>query len=174
MAEGARESVPITGALIQAYAICPREAWLLGHAIEPWRDHERLSLGRLLHTTAYPRERHEISLPGMKIDFIRQDDEILVAAEIKLSSKGEASHKLQLGYYLLRLEEEGFKVKGELRYPRERRVVRVELTPELRNAVKQAIREIETLLEKPAPPPPKRIKYCSACAYYEFCWVEEP
>jgi len=171
---GDHEPVPVSGALIQAYAICPREAWLLGHAIEPWRDHERLSLGRLLHATAYPRERHEISLPGMKIDFIREEDEVLVAAEIKLSSKGEASHRLQLGYYLWRLAEEGFKTKGELRYPKERRVVRVELTPELKEAVLAAIQEVEKLLKNPKPPPPKRIKYCPACAYYEFCWVEEP
>ncbi len=174
MGEGSHESVPITGALIQAYAICPREAWLLGHAIEPWRDHERLSLGRLLHATAYPRERHEISLPGMKIDFIHEREEVLVAAEIKLSSRGERSHILQLGYYLLRLEEEGLKAKGELRYPRERRVVQVELTPKLRENVKKVLAEIQDLLAKPQPPQPRRIPYCSSCAYYEFCWVEEP
>jgi len=174
MAEGARESVPITGSLIQAYAICPREAWLLGHAIEPWRDHERLSLGRLLHATAYPRERHEISLPGMKIDFIKTKGKILVAAEIKLSSKGETSHKLQLGYYLLRLEEEGLKAKGELRYPQERRIVQVELTRELREEVSASIAKIDELLKNPQPPPPKHIKYCRSCGYYEFCWMEEP
>jgi len=173
MAERDRNPVPVSGALIQAYTICPRQAWLLGHAIEPWRDHERLTLGRLLHATAYPRERHELSLPGMKIDFLRNEEEVLVAAEIKLSSRGLTSHKRQLGYYLLRLREEGLEAKGELRYPRERRVVEVALTPELEAEVKQALVELEKLLEKPKPPPPKRVPYCTSCAYYEFCWVGE-
>ncbi len=173
MADHDLRPVPISGALIQAYAVCPRQAWLLGHAIEPWRDHERLSLGRLLHATAYPRERHEISLPGMKIDFIRDEGEVLLAAEVKLSSKAEASHRLQLGYYLLRLAEEGLAVRGQLRYPKERKVVDVALTPELAERVRSLIAEIEALLKKPEPPKARRIPYCKSCAYYEFCWSGE-
>lgn len=146
----------------------------MGHAIEPWRDHERLSLGRLLHQTAYPRARHEVSLPGMKVDLIEAAAGTLVAAEVKLSRGAAQAHRLQLAYYLMRLEEEGIKAKGELRYPKARRVEVVELTPKLRAEVEQVLDELQALLAKPKPPPPKHLPYCSGCAYYAFCWVEEP
>ncbi len=146
----------------------------MGHAIEPWRDHERMSLGRLLHATAYPRARHEVSLPGMKVDLIEGKEGALVAAEVKLSRGAAHAHRLQLAYYLMRLEEEGVNAIGELRYPRERRVERINLTPALRREVEQVISNLERLLAKPKPPPAKRIRYCSGCAYYNFCWVQEP
>lgn len=146
----------------------------MGHAIEPWRDHERMSLGRLLHATAYPKARHEISLPGMKVDLIESKNQTLVAAEVKLSSGAAHAHRLQLAYYLMRLEEEGVRATGELRYPRERRVEQMELTPKLRDEVRQVLEELSKLLSQPKPPPAMRIRYCGACAYEQFCWVEEP
>ncbi len=145
----------------------------MGHAIEPLRDHEQMSLGRLLHATAYPRARHEISLPGMKVDLIEGNQGALVAAEVKLSSRAAHAHRLQLAYYLMRLEEEGVKAVGELRYPRERRVERLNLTPELRREVERILNDLRNLLSKPKPPAAKRIRYCSGCAYYNFCWVSE-
>ncbi|WP_457638375.1 CRISPR-associated protein Cas4 [Oceanithermus sp.] len=169
-----RGPVHIRGTLVWYYAICPREAWLMGHAIEPWHDHERMSMGRLLHATAYPRAKHEISLPGMKVDLIEGKRGTLIAAEVKLSRGAAHAHRLQLAYYLMRLEEEeGVKATGELRYPRERRVERVNFTPELRREVEQVINNLNELLMEPKPPPAKRIKYCSGCAYYNFCWVDE-
>lgn len=167
-------TVKSSATLVWYYAICPREAWLTGHAIEPWRDHERLSLGRLLHATAYPRARHEVSLPGMKVDLIEGKASTLVAAEVKLSRGAVHAHRLQLAYYLMRLESEGVKAVGELRYPRERRVERLTLTPELRAEVQLVLSGIGKLLAQPKPPPPKRIRYCPGCAYYAFCWIEEP
>lgn len=140
----------------------------MGHAIEPWSDHERMSLGRLLHATAYPRARHEVSLPGMKVDLIEGRDGALVAAEVKLSRGAAHAHRLQLAYYLMRLEEEGVEACGELRYPRERRVESVALTPELRAEVKRTLNELTALLAQHKPPLAKRIPYCSGCAYFDF------
>lgn len=181
------ESIPVTGTLIWYVAICPRQAWLMGHAVEPYRDHELLALGRLLAETAYPRERKELALPGMKIDVLRrrrptpdsdwpEEDEALVIAEVKRSPRAHHAQRLQLGYYLLRLREAGLHVRGELRYPEQRRVEPVELTPDLEREVRQAIAAVEALLTRPTPPPPVRIPACTNCAYFEFCWVgeEEP
>lgn len=145
----------------------------MGHAIEPWRDHERLNLGRLLHATAYPRARHEVSLPGMKVDLIEGKTGTLVAAEVKLSRGAAHAHRLQLAYYLMRLEDEGIQATGELRYPRERQVERLTLTPELRAEVERVLHGLQDLLSRPTPPPAKRIPYCGSCAYYAFCWIDE-
>ncbi|WP_038040181.1 CRISPR-associated protein Cas4 [Thermorudis peleae] len=173
------EPVPVTGTLIWYVAVCPRQTWLMGHNIEPFRDHELLALGRLLAETSYPRERKELELPGMKVDVLRRrpidadEDEALVIGEVKRSPRAQHAQRLQLGYYLLRLRDAGLHVRGELRYPEQRRVEQVELTPELEAAVRQAIQRVEELLQLPQPPPPVRIPACTNCAYYEFCWVSE-
>ena len=169
----------VTGTLMSYVGICDRKIWLAGHAIEGYRDHELLALGRLLAESAYPRERKELALPGMKVDVLRrrptdaEEDEALVIGEVKRSPRAQHAQRLQLGYYLLRLREAGLHVRGELRYPEQRRVEPVELTPELEAAVRQAITRIEQLLARPVPPPPVRIPACTHCAYYEFCWVSE-
>ncbi|AEB12794.1 CRISPR-associated protein Cas4 [Marinithermus hydrothermalis] len=170
---GAQGPVPVSGTLIWYYAICPREAWLMGHAIEPWQDHERLALGRLLHETAYPKARREITLPGMRIDLIRQEGTALVIGEVKLSRGAHHAHRLQLGYYLMRLEAEGLQAKGELRYPHERRVQSLTLDDTLRQDVQAALEGLHQLLTQPQPPALERNPYCASCAYYGFCWVEE-
>ncbi|MFN3337864.1 MAG: CRISPR-associated protein Cas4 [Thermomicrobium sp.] len=175
------ESNHITGTLIWYVAICSRQAWLMAHAIEPYHDHELLALGRLLAESAYPRERKELSLPGMKVDVLRRrtadldEEEAFVIGEVKRSPRAQHAQRLQLGYYLLRLREAGLHVRGELRYPEQRRVEPVELTPELEADVRQAIAQVQALLALPTPPPPVRIPACTNCAYYEFCWIaEEP
>ncbi len=171
--------IPVTGTLIWYVAVCQRQAWLMGHNIEPYRDHELLALGRLLAESAYPRERKELALPGMKVDVLRRrpadadEDEALVIGEVKRSPRAQHAQRLQLGYYLLRLREAGLHVRGELRYPEQRRVEQVDLTPELEAAVRQAMQQVADLLARPHPPPPVRIPACAKCAYYEFCWVAE-
>lgn len=171
----------VTGTLMSYVGICNRKIWLAGHAIEGYHDHELLALGRLLAESAYRRERKELSLPGMKVDVLRRrpadadEDEALVIGEVKRSPRAQHAQRLQLGYYLLRLREAGLHVRGELRYPEQRRVEPVELTPELEAEVRQAIAQVQALLAQPTPPPPARIPACTHCAYYEFCWIaEEP
>jgi CRISPR-associated exonuclease Cas4 len=110
----------------------------------------------------------------MKVDLLEAEGEVVVAAEVKLSRGGERSHRLQLAYYLKRLTELGLKVRGELRYPKERRVVRFALTPELEKELNDLLAALGHLLAEPKPPRPRRIRYCSSCAYYPLCWVEEP
>jgi len=169
----------VTGTLMSYVGICDRKIWLAGHAIEGYHDHELLALGRLLAETAYVRERKELALPGMKVDVLRRrpadadEDEALVIGEVKRSPRAQHAQRLQLGYYLLRLREAGLHVRGELRYPEQRRVEPVELTPELEAAVRHAIQQVEELLQLPQPPPPVRIPACRNCAYYEFCWIAE-
>lgn len=170
MADGA---VPITGTLMGYFAVCPREAWLMGHALEPFPDHELLALGRLLQETAYPGERKEVSLPGARLDLLATEGENLVVVEVKRGSGQQKAHRLQLGYYLWRLKEMGVEAVGELRYPEERRREKLFLTEDLEREVLDALKQLERLLQAVSPPPAKRIPACSGCAYYEFCFVGE-
>ncbi|WP_236682834.1 CRISPR-associated protein Cas4 [Thermus filiformis] len=164
---------PLTATLMGYYGVCPREAWLMGHALEPYPDHELLALGRLLQETAYREERKEVALPGMRLDLLEREGEALVVAEVKRRSGQREAHLLQLGYYLLALKRLGLEARGELRYPEERKVERVELTPDLEARVREAEEALRALLKAPTPPPARRIPACSGCAYFEFCFVEE-
>ncbi len=145
----------------------------MGHALEPYPDHELLALGRLLQETAYLGARREVDLPGMRLDLLEVGEGVLVVAEVKRGSGQRRAQRLQLGYYLYRLKLMGLEAIGELRYPLERRKEQVELTPELEAEVLEAEAGLKALLQSPLPPPPRRIPACQGCAYFEFCFVEE-
>jgi len=163
-------STNITGTLVWYYAICPREAWLMAHELEPEKEFELLAEGRLNQEAHYKRATKELSLPGMRLDQVRREGGRLIVSEVKKSSRFLPATRLQLGYYLWRLREEGMEASGEILVPKERKRETVELTPELRQEVERTVATIEALVREPAPPPAKKIPFCKRCAYAEFCW----
>jgi CRISPR-associated exonuclease Cas4 len=163
-------STQITGTLVWYYAICPREAWLMAHEMEPEKEFELLAEGRLNQEAHYKRATKELSLPGMRLDQVRREGGRLIVSEVKKSSRFLPATRLQLGYYLWRLHEEGMEASGEILVPKERKRETVELTPELRQEVERTVATIEALVREPAPPPAKKIPFCKRCAYAEFCW----
>jgi len=162
---------PITGTLVWYYYICPREVWLMAHELNPEEENPLLELGRLIHEESYSREEKDFSAPGMKVDLLRERGGRLVVGEVKKSSRFLESAKMQLAYYLWRLKEMGVQAKGELLFPKERKKVPVELTTELEDELKGALKGIQMVMMKEVPPPPLRIPFCRACAYREFCWA---
>jgi CRISPR-associated exonuclease Cas4 len=170
----------LTGTLLWYWAICKREAWLMAHELNPDEDDPYLELGRFLSQSSYPRaRRRELSLPGMKLDLIEDangDGEVIVA-EIKKSSRFLEAARLQVLFYLRRLEEHEVSARGELRIPKERRRFPIELDAEGRERLDRAIADLAALVTEPLPPPAERIPFCRRCAYREFCWgdiEEEP
>ncbi len=110
--------VPLTATLFGYFGVCPREAWLMGHALEPFPEHELLALGRLLQERSYSQGRKEVALPGMRLDLLGRGGKTLVVAEVKRSSGEREAHLLQLGYYLLRLREMGLECPRRTPLPR--------------------------------------------------------
>ncbi len=163
-------SAEITGTLVWYYAICPREAWLMAHEVEPEREFGLLAEGRLNQEAHYERATKELSLPGMKLDQVRRENGHLIVSEVKKSSRFLPATRLQLGYYLWRLREEGVEASGEVLVPKERKREVVELTPELAARVEETLEEIGALVQRPSPPPAVKIPFCKRCAYAEFCW----
>lgn len=164
---------PIGGTLVWYYSICPREAWLIGHAIQPDEDDPNLVYGRFLHRHAYRRQRRdrdEVLLEGSRIDILLDGNGKTVVVEVKKSDRYLTSARLQLAHYLLLLEEHGVPATGELRLPEQRRKEQVTLDETLRSRVRRIRAEIAALLRQPTPPPPRRIAWCRRCAYAEFCW----
>lgn len=163
-------STQITGTLVWYYAICPREAWLMAHEMEPEKEFELLAEGRLNQEAHYKRATKELSLPGMRLDQVRREGGRLIVSEVKKSSRFLPATRLQLGYYLWRLHEEGMEASGEILVPKERKRETVELTPELRQEVERTVATIEALVREPTPPPAEKVPFCKRCAYAEFCW----
>ncbi|MDQ3387164.1 MAG: CRISPR-associated protein Cas4 [Actinomycetota bacterium] len=163
-------STEVTGTLVWYYAICPREAWLMAHEIEPEKDFELLAEGRLNQEAHYKRATKELALPGMRLDQVRREDGKLIVSEVKKSSRFLPATRMQLGYYLWRLSEKGMEASGEILVPEERKRETMDLTPELRKEVEEMVANIQRLVQEPAPPPAKKIPFCKKCAYAEFCW----
>jgi CRISPR-associated exonuclease Cas4 len=160
----------VTGTLVWYYAVCPREAWLIAHQMEPEREFDLLAEGRLNQEAHYKRATKELSLPGMRLDQVRREGGRLIVSEVKKTSRFLPATRLQLGYYLWRLAEEGMNASGEILVPKERKRELVELTLELKAEVEALLERIEALLREPVPPPAKKIPFCRRCAYAEFCW----
>lgn len=163
-------STEVTGTLVWYYAICPREAWLMAHELEPEREFGLLAEGRLNQEAHYKRATKELSLPGMRLDQVRREGDKLVVSEVKKSSRFLPATRMQLGYYLWRLAREGMEASGEILVPKERKREIVELTPDLEAEVERTVEEIEALVAEPSPPPAVKIPFCKNCAYAEFCW----
>lgn len=161
----------VLGSLVQAYTVCPRQAWLMSRQICPDEDHIYLQLGRLIQRQSYSRERKEIHLGHLALDLVRRGGQNLVVAEVKKSSRAASAARMQLAFYLYELRQMGLEAQGELLFPEERRREPLVLTEALAAEVTALKQKIQALLLQPAPPPPARIPFCTRCAYSDFCWA---
>jgi len=138
--------------------------------IEPERQDESLVLGRLLDSNSYSRERHSVTFGNSQFDIVREKGETLVVAEIKKSSRTIEASELQLKHYLYELEKEGVKAEGELLFPKEKKKITVILDDDSRKQLDQIYAEIIEIGKMAKPPNVSRYRYCSKCAYREWCW----
>jgi CRISPR-associated exonuclease Cas4 len=163
--------VDITGTLIWYYYICPREAWLMAHEINPEQDNPYIDIGRLIHEESYLREDKGFETTGMKIDIIKQGDEGLIICEVKKSDKYLKSATMQLSFYLCQLKQKGVKATGELLIPKSKKKTTVELTSVIEIELTKTIAEINNLVETSKPPGVKKIHFCGKCGYKDFCYA---
>jgi len=165
------EETRVLGSYIQAYLICARQAWLMSRQIAPDEDHVYLALGRLIGAQAYGRERKEVRLDHLALDLVQRGGRHLVIGEVKKSSRALEAARLQLAFYLYELRTLGIAAEGELLFPEERRRERLVLDTALARAVKEVKGRVQDTIAAPSAPPPVRGRFCSRCAYAEFCWA---
>lgn len=164
------KDIKIYGSLLQAYVICPRQAWLLSRNIRGNQYNEFLEIGRLISETTYKRDKKEIFFGNNKLDVIRDSDNCITVIEVKKSSKMIEASKIQLLNYMYLLSKKGYRVKGEIRVPREKRVVPVELGDAEKELIENIKKDVISLVYKKDAPSPKWIGACKSCSYNEFCW----
>ncbi len=158
------------GIKVNYLIVCPRKLWLYSKNIRMERLSDTVALGRLLHERAYPDlPKHEILIDELiKIDILESEEKVL---EVKYSRKLKEASRLQVAYYLFYLKNIGAgELKGELRYPKERKREEVELTPELEKQVIEALEEIKRIEMLSSPPVVEFAPICRSCAYCELCW----
>jgi CRISPR-associated exonuclease Cas4 len=143
----------------------------MSRQLNPDEHDENVEWGRFLHEWRYAREKKELSFNNVKLDIVGERDGKLLVVEVKKSSSFAKSAKMQLLFYLWQLREAGVEASGELRFPEEKRREAVTLNEEAVAELRQAVREIRRIVASARPPRPEKIRFCSKCAYREFCWA---
>lgn len=163
--------INVTGTLIWYYCVCKREVWLLAHGIEADQEHELLELGRIISESSYKRDKKEINIGNIKADIIRNEGGQMIVGEVKKSSKFEEAATMQLLYYLNILRQMGIDAKGKLLFPEERKTVDVELDDVAIMKLQKIEAEIVKIIYREQPPKAEKNRFCSTCAYSEFCFA---
>ena len=164
------QSARITGVKVNYFFVCKRKLWLFDHFVEMEHTSDYVELGQLLHQESFPREKkREILIDELiRIDFIDKDG---VLHDVKSSKTMEDAHTHQLLYYLYYLKQKGVDgLTGQLNYPKAKRKVTVELTPEREQEIESVIKGIQEIVLQQRPPEAEQTKLCAKCSYAELCW----
>ena len=162
-----------TGTQVAYYFLCRRKLWLFSRGLGMESTSELVNLGRVIDEFSFRREYKGefFSDEPIKVDFLRISNGIVVH-EVKKSSKMEEVHEWQVKYYIWYLSRKGVSVReGVIHYPRAFRMKKVVFTEKDARLIEEALKGIKDVLSLPEPPPPRRTKICSKCAYFEFCFV---
>jgi CRISPR-associated exonuclease Cas4 len=159
----------LTGTQINYLLICTRKLWLFSHHIEMERESDLVALGQLLHTESFQRAKKEVLIDDLiRLDFF--DDEAV--HDIKKGRSMEEAHRAQLLYYLWYLKRKGVEgLKGVINYPKQKRSVELELTPEAEKQVETWMHQVQEVVQQETPPRVEEpMTICRKCSYAELCW----
>ncbi len=158
----------ITGTQVAYYFICHKKLWLFTRGIRLETEHENVQLGKMLHEDRYQREKKEVLLGNIKLDFIQTKDGLEIH-EIKKTKKMEDAHLFQLLFYLLELKNHGVHATGTINYPLLNQKQTVTLSSELEAELQEHLICLQEIIAGQVPTV-KRKRICSKCAYLEFCF----
>lgn len=166
------EDFKVQGTKFNYYYVCKRKLWLFSRGITMEEANDRVQQGKITHEYSYKNkeEKKEKLIDGLiKIDILEKES----VREVKLTSKMEASDRMQLLYYLYYLKQLGIIKKGTLNYVNERKVVDVVLTDKDEKGIEEVLKDINRILNLKHPPKVEKLPYCAKCSYYEYCYVRE-
>jgi CRISPR-associated exonuclease Cas4 len=163
--------VKVTGTLVWYYFVCKREVWLMSREVTPFEEDDLLEIGRLIHEDSYKREKKEVDIFSMRIDVLRKQNGRLLVGEMKKSSAYLLPAKMQLLFYLYKLHKMGIFADGELLVPKECKKEKVILTDDATHKLESAIEDICRIIALETPPPAVKTRFCSKCAYRDFCFA---
>lgn len=159
------KSLIFTGTQVNYYFVCKRKLWMFSRQLNQEQTSDTVALGKLLHETSYSRNKKEIEIGPIKIDFLKGCE----VHEIKKSKKIEKAHEWQLLYYLWFLKQKGIEAKGMIDYPLLKQRVEVILTGEKESEILKIMDGIKGIISKETPPEAAKVPYCKKCSYFELC-----
>jgi len=163
------EQLRIGGLMINYVLICPRKLWLYSKGIRMEHTSDKVELGDFVHSSSYERSRaKELLIEDIiKVDVILEKK---VITEVKYSRKMLSAARAQVCYYLYFFKKRGVMLKGELRFPREKKRETVELDDESEKFVEDCLKRISEIIKREEVPKAERRKICRSCSYEELCW----
>ena len=170
LSQSEEEHAHITGVQVNYYFICKTKLWLFSHLATMEHTSDTVALGRVIHAESYSRQKREVAIGAIKVDFIKRGSEV-VLHEVKKSRRMEKAHRYQMLYYLYYLKRRGVKARGVINYPLLRRREEVVLGEEDEEEMKRILAEIVRTVAEKQPPKPEKKRICRKCSYFEFCWV---
>lgn len=161
----------ISGVHVHYYLVCSRKLWLFAKGIRMEQESDRVLEGHVVHERSYGYlDNKEVLIDNQfKIDVIDGD----YIREVKLTSRMTEADRWQVLFYLWQLKLRGVAKKGLISYPKERKTEEVILTEESEKRLEKMVDEINEVINLETPPPLKRLRYCTKCAYYFFCFAKE-
>ena len=106
-------SIKFSGTQVNYYFHCHRQLWLFSHHITCEQNSDVVYMGKLIHESTFEREKKEIEIDNLKIDFLDVKDGII--HEVKKSDSFEEAHQWQVLFYLYFLKQKGVaNFKGEI------------------------------------------------------------
>lgn len=158
----------MTGTLINYYYVCKRKCWLFYNKINLEDNSEDVRIGKVLHSLKESKNS-EIQIDDIKIDKLTSNYVI----EFKKTNSSIESDIMQVLNYLDVLKSKGVERKGKISYfdtnDNNPKTLIIELSNDNKLLLDSKIKEIEKFLEQDKPPIFNKCKYCTKCAYYEYC-----
>jgi CRISPR-associated exonuclease Cas4 len=158
----------IRGTEVNYYFVCKTKLWLFSHNVSMERESDLVRLGRLLHREFFKRDEKDVRVGPIAVDVLKKGNKLEIV-EIKKSSSEEEADFYQTLYYLYYLRKLGIKASGKISYPKNKKIVKVELNGEKEREIEDILRRVREVAEGKMPSPEKK-KKCRKCAYLEFCF----
>lgn len=159
------EEIIITGVQVQYYFINTRQLWYFSKGISMEHESDLVAIGRIINEESFKRDKKEIQIGRVKIDFYRKKLEV---HEVKKSSKFKEASKWQLIYYLYVLKKLGIYCTGILHFHKERKIEKVILTPEKEKRLIEILNDIKRIIQLPKPPKTTQSEKIKRSSYYEL------
>lgn len=166
-------SEDISGTLVNYYGHCKRQAWLFNFGVRLESNSDYVRKGRYIDKKTFSR-KDEVEIGGerLKIDFIDKTKIPIELHEVKASLRIREEHKLQIGFYLVRLKKKGIDSVGIIHYPEIKEKVTIRLS-EINDYIEKVLVDLTNTMNDICPPRLPR-NLCRGCAFFEFCYsVEE-
>ncbi len=161
----------VTGTIINYYFHCKRQCYLFANKINLEDNSEDVRIGRVMHELrAEEQNNSEVKFDGIVVDKITGK----YVEEFKKSDSDLLAAKMQVLFYLKKLDEKGIKREGKLVCKEKNKNERIEkiVLDDLNNKIlDECVGNIEKLINSDIMPSVEKDNKCKKCAYYEYCYI---